>query len=177
MPVLGSVFFDFQLPTAATWFYFSLLLAVALFFKFSRLLSMRNLDLGLIFLPAPGLLLLFEAGSGPESRWGFIWLFVTSIVLLARCLFDIALERRPALRPNLNTGGLVWLAAALLVSLIVIAVREPRAQGGSGRAQPPLPDAVKGGTENLFEQHSDLAAERTLAIVCHLAVVAGLLVI
>jgi hypothetical protein len=173
----ASIFLDVNLPNAATWFYFSLLLTVALFFKFSRLLSMRNLDLGLIFLPAPGLLLLFEANSGPDRRWGFIWLFVTSIILLARCLFDIVLERRPALRPNLNTSGLLWLAVALFLSLIVIAVREPRAQGGPGRDRPPLPDVVKKESEHLFNQHSDLAAERTLAIVCHFAVVAGLLVI
>src|SRR5438874_244043 len=61
MPVLGSIFFDFQLPTAATWFYFSLLLAIALFFKFSRLLSMRNWDVLAIFLLVPGLLLLQES--------------------------------------------------------------------------------------------------------------------
>src|SRR5947208_10448382 len=61
MPVLGSIFFDFKLPTAATWFYFSLLLAVALFFKFSRLLSMRNWDVLAVFLLVPGFLLLQEA--------------------------------------------------------------------------------------------------------------------
>src|SRR5437588_9077591 len=61
MPVPGSIFFDFKLPTAATWFYFSLLLAVALFFKFSRLLSMRNWDVLTIFLLVPGLLLLQES--------------------------------------------------------------------------------------------------------------------
>ena len=33
------IFFDFNLPNGTTWFYFSLLLAVALFFKFSRVLS------------------------------------------------------------------------------------------------------------------------------------------
>src|SRR5947208_13269791 len=66
MPVLGSIFFDFKLPTAATWFYFSLLLAVALFFKFSRLLSFRNWDVLTVFLLVPGLLLLQEARpAGP----------------------------------------------------------------------------------------------------------------
>src|SRR3569623_540015 len=40
-----SIFLDFNLPNAATWFYFSLLLTIALFFQFTRLLSIRNLDL------------------------------------------------------------------------------------------------------------------------------------
>ncbi len=60
LPV-ASIFSDFKLPTAATWFYFSLLLALALFFKFSRLLSMRNWDVLTVFLLVPGLLLLQES--------------------------------------------------------------------------------------------------------------------
>ena len=32
----ASIFLDFDLPNATSWFYLSLLLAVALFFKFSR---------------------------------------------------------------------------------------------------------------------------------------------
>src|SRR5437667_351330 len=50
-----------ELPHAATWFYFSLLLAVALFFKFTRLLSVRNWDVLTVFLLVPGLLLLQES--------------------------------------------------------------------------------------------------------------------
>src|SRR2546421_3174227 len=55
-----SVFLEFDLPNATTWFYFSLLLAVALFFKFTRLLSVRNWDVLSLFLLVPGLLLLQE---------------------------------------------------------------------------------------------------------------------
>src|SRR3989442_8743267 len=97
-----SIFLDFNLPNPATWFYFSLLLAVALFFKFSRLLSVRNLDLVLVFLPGPGLLLLLE--SPPGNRLGFGWLLVVSLLLLVRCLFDLMLERPPALSPHLSPG-------------------------------------------------------------------------
>src|SRR5437764_8039999 len=56
----ASVFLDFNLPNATTWFYFSLLLAVALFFKFNRLLSVRNWDVLTLFLLVPGLLLVLE---------------------------------------------------------------------------------------------------------------------
>ncbi len=53
-----SVFLNFNLPNATTWFYFSFLLAVALFFKFARLLSIRNWDVIFLFLLTPGLLLI-----------------------------------------------------------------------------------------------------------------------
>jgi hypothetical protein len=63
MSAFASIFYDFNLPNATTWSYFALLLAVALFFKFSRLLSMRNWDVLSIFLLVPGLLLLQEANA------------------------------------------------------------------------------------------------------------------
>lgn len=53
-----SVFLDFSLPNATTWFYFSWLLAIALFFRFSRVLSMRNWDVLTLFLLVPGLLVI-----------------------------------------------------------------------------------------------------------------------
>src|SRR5271165_4656750 len=56
-----NIFFDFNLPNSTTWFYFSWLLAMALFFKFSRLLSVRNWDIVTLFLLVPGLLFLQEA--------------------------------------------------------------------------------------------------------------------
>ncbi len=56
----------------ATWFYLSSLLTIGLFFKFSRLWSVRNLDLILLILLAPGLLFLhygkLEADLGQEGR-------------------------------------------------------------------------------------------------------------
>src|SRR5438270_721930 len=61
MFVAASIFWDFNLPNSTTWFYFSFLLAMALFFRFSRLLSIRNLDIVTLFLLVPGLLLLQES--------------------------------------------------------------------------------------------------------------------
>ncbi|MCI0640108.1 MAG: hypothetical protein L0Y72_07030 [Gemmataceae bacterium] len=60
-----SVFFDFNLPNGTTWFYFSWLLAVALFFKFSRFLSMRNWDVVTLFLLVPGLLIIQGTRANP----------------------------------------------------------------------------------------------------------------
>src|SRR5436309_1368922 len=61
----APIFLDFNLPNATTWFYFSLLLAVALFVKFARLLSVRNWDVLTVFLLVPGLLLV--QGSRPAK--------------------------------------------------------------------------------------------------------------
>src|SRR5438045_8210429 len=61
--MLGSIFLDVPVPAAATWLCFSVLLAVALFFKFARLLSEPNWAVLTIFLLVPGLLLLQESRS------------------------------------------------------------------------------------------------------------------
>src|SRR5690348_16633020 len=94
-----SIFFEIELPNATTWFYFSALLAVALFFKFNRLLSIRNSDVISLFLPMPGFLLLAQRGVSP--LWGYLWLLAASTYFFVRCLFDLVLVRRPALSPNL----------------------------------------------------------------------------
>src|ERR1700730_1475473 len=65
MNPFDSVFLEFSLPNATTWFYFSWLLAVALFFKFSRLLSIRNWDVATIFLLVPGILVSQKTRVGP----------------------------------------------------------------------------------------------------------------
>src|SRR5437868_13900760 len=99
-----SVFLDFNLPKATTWFYFSGLLAVALFFKFTRFLSVRNWDVVSLFLLVPGLLLLLESRlRGEEPTWfGYLWLLCGSFYFLVRCFWDLALVQRPALTPNLT---------------------------------------------------------------------------
>jgi hypothetical protein len=153
MSTFASIFFEFNLPNATTWFYFSLLLAVALFFKFTRLLSVRNWDVLTLFLLVPGLLLLQEANSSvpadafdlgnsglrieapPTAEqllwWGYLWLLCGSAYFLVRCLLDLALVRRPALSPNLNQSGLAWLGAALFICLVAVAIRGPVGQPGT----------------------------------------------
>lgn len=61
----ASIFLEFHLPNATTWFYFSALLAVAIYFKFNRIASVRNLDVLTLFGLVPGLLLVQE---GHESK-------------------------------------------------------------------------------------------------------------
>jgi hypothetical protein len=218
MLVVGSIFSDFKLPTAATWFYFSLLLAIALFFKFSRLLSVRNWDVLTIFLLVPGLLLLQESrvqvasqaaghlawptkapfanamlAFDPALQWptrlawfGYLWLICGSGYFFIRCLMDLALVRRPALAPNLSLGGLAWLATALFGCLVSVAARQYEAPPQPvGKTTPPLKEAERGLTEFVNQQNPAAEVEGvntrfivacTLAILCHLAVVAGLVV-
>jgi hypothetical protein len=182
-----SIFLDLNLPNAATWFYFSALLAVALFFKFSRLLSVRNLDVLMLFLSVPGLLLLTEPGSAAR-RLGYVWLVAATGYYFVRCLFDLALVRRPVLSPNLNLAGLAWLAGTLYVSLVAVAARHPdeRPPEGLSDREDRSPTFIDEGLRSVIRTTpvvSDTAAldlrwvERVLTLTCHLAVVAGLVLI
>ncbi len=178
----GSIFLDFQLPTAATWFYFSGLLAVALFVKFSRLLSVRNWDVLTLFLFAPGFLLLLE--SHGDNRWGYAWLLITSGYFFLRCLGDLALVRRPALGPNMNLSGLACLAAALSASLIAVAVQNPRTPNPAGdSARSPIdetlvnPKTLEKTPAEVVGFTVPIGAARALALLCHLSVAVGLVLI
>src|SRR5438067_8921253 len=85
-----SIFLDFHLPNAATWFYFSLILTVALFFQFTRLVSVRNLDLLTLFLLVPGFLLLQEAHALHRGTGvAYAWLIAGSGYWFARAIVDL----------------------------------------------------------------------------------------
>ena len=51
------------------------------------------------------------------ERIGFIWLLVTGLLLLVRCLIDPTMVRRPLLEPNMTTGGLTFSCCSLFVFL------------------------------------------------------------
>src|SRR5438105_1160793 len=108
-----SVFLEFNLPNATTWFYFSWLLAVALFFKFSRLLSIRNWDVLTVFLLVPGFLVIQKMRVNPEISEQHPALQVAELVghgaasplgspsALAWC-------GSPNRHPALTAGGWLW---------------------------------------------------------------------
>ena len=104
-----------------TWVYLSSLLTIAIYFKFSRLWSVRNLDLlGLISF-APGLLLADYGASRHDSgleQWGYSWLFAAGGFFLVRLLFDPTMIRRPLLEPNMSPGGLTFIGVSLVVFLM-----------------------------------------------------------
>jgi len=179
-----------------TWFYLSLLLILAVFFKFGRIWSVRNLDLLLLLSLAPGLLLVRATTVGPSV--GYYFLFVVSGLLLLRLMFDAVFTRRPRLEQNLNPAGMAFLcASALLFQTTKIMTEQPdltavqtvrgadellkrhdvssqetnpaSETGPAGRllATPVVP--LAGGTE--------IAAARAMAILSHIAVILGLIAV
>ena len=106
------ILYDYQKVNPTSWAYLSSLLMLALFFKFNRVFSVRNLDLFLLISLAPGLLLVqysfenegIKANALSAQRLGFEWLFAISALFMLRLLLDSAMVRRPLLEPNLNAA-------------------------------------------------------------------------
>lgn len=223
-----SLFLDFNLPNATTWLYFSFLLAIALYFKFSRLFSIRNLDVVMLFLLAPGLLYVqaprpqrasleqlpalhvaaligegaledtpglatrinaFARQCGPQLEnqywlwYAYLWLLVGSGFFFCRCLIDLTLVQRPALGPNLQIGGLAWLAGTLLICLLAVAYRQaerymdPARFAASGSVL-----STEAGNQAVFAvavlwRHWPAWSVATLAFACHIIVMGGLILI
>jgi hypothetical protein len=128
---MSDILFQYHRVNPTTWFYFASLLSLALFFKFNRLWSIRNLDLLGLILLAPGILAVEYGGykaNVPDQFAGYVWIFAVSGCLLVRMLCDSMMVRRPMLEPNLTTGGLLFLGGSLLVFLLanVITTRPQR---------------------------------------------------
>ena len=153
---MSDILFEYHRIQPITWVYVSSLLTIGLFFKFSRLWSIRNLDLILLILLAPGLILVdqgVEAGRVGLEQAGYIWLFSITAVFLVRMLLDPMMVRRPLLEPNLSVGGMTFIGVSLLVFLmanvvnskvtredLAAAENKPLAQPGNpppGDGQPP----------------------------------------
>jgi hypothetical protein len=206
-----SIFLDFRLPNAATWFYFALFLTVALFFQFTRLLSIRNLDLLMLFLLVPGFLILQESAAlaeaagqttgderaalarraARERALGYGWLLLGSLFWFVRALVDLVLVRRPAVSANLNLQGLSWFGGALFICLTVVALRptpDQREQEQVGNRPASIEQAQTAATAvvrtaqttNGGHASPDAVrfwAVRGLAMLCHAAVLVGLVMI
>lgn len=119
---MSEILFHYYRVPPTTWVYLSSLLMIGLFFKFSRLWSVRNLDLIGLVLLAPGLLLVEFGRNQPDmghvEQWGYVWLFATGGFFLIRLLMDPMMVRRPLLEPNLSVGGLTFIGASLLMFLM-----------------------------------------------------------
>lgn len=122
------------------WLFLTLLFWLALFFKFSRFWSLRNLDLLLLLAQLPALLYLTTRTDRPPP-WTFAFLFVGLGLWSIRCVIDLALTRRPVLEPNLNREGLTALLVGLL-SLVVVEAFTVSIHAGTAR-NPGDPHAVK----------------------------------
>src|SRR4051812_816311 len=64
---MSEILFHYEKIHPATWVYLSSLLMIGLFFQFNRFWSVRNLDLVLLILLAPGLLMVNQAREVAES--------------------------------------------------------------------------------------------------------------
>lgn len=206
-----SIFLDFHLPNAATWFYFSFILTIAFFFQFTRPLSIRNLDLIMLFLLAPGFLFLQEAhhilalaervGDPDKSRLNdsgsqeldlaYGWLLLGSAYWFVRTLIDLTLVRRPSLTPNLTTAGLACLGIAFFVGQGSVALRRVADQpenGSVGRRPKPIEQVENQATAVVQQAPIEAVSrgspedirfwvERSLSMICHAAVLVGLLMV
>src|SRR6185436_15214382 len=92
---MSVILFHYEKVNPTSWAYLSSLLMLALFFKFNRVFSVRNLDLFLLISIAPGLLLVkygfeneasqsVEANALAMERLGFLWLFAVHGLIMAR---------------------------------------------------------------------------------------------
>jgi hypothetical protein len=123
---MSEILFQYEQVNPTTWAYLSSLLLVALYFKFSRIWSVRNWDLLGLILFAPALLMVqygaVHTANDPRAavveHVGYIWLFVVSGLFLLRLLLDAFMVRRPLLDPNLSVGGLTFLGIALYIFLM-----------------------------------------------------------
>jgi len=214
---MDQVLYDYEL-NATTWVYLASLLTIAVFFKFNRVFSVRNLDLIGLIAYAPGLLLIQR--SEPElQQYGYLWLFTVGALFLVRILIDPLMVRRPLLEPNLLPGGMAFLGIALFVFLMVNVLIYPpnqrdlaaarqvertlsthvdapndpsnEAADAAARSKPgyflmmwlpsvstaAIMDANAQTPDEVSGQAKQVAAARATAILSHLAIVVGLVLI
>jgi len=117
---MSEILFQYQRVNPTTWAYFSSLLTLALFFKFNRIWTLRNLDLVLVILLAPAMLCIkygLDQNVASVEKLGYLWLFSVNGLLLVRMLIDPAMVRRPLLESNLSVGGTTFLGISLLLFL------------------------------------------------------------
>ena len=123
---MSEILLMYRRVEPTSWAYLSSLLIIALYFKFSRFWSVRNLDLIGLILLAPGLLLVkygldhgaVDSQAAVFEHAGYIWLFSINGLFLLRLLLDTSMVRRPLLEPNLSVGGLAFLGLSLCVFLM-----------------------------------------------------------
>ncbi len=186
--VPSSVFLQFDLPDPAVWFYASMVLAVAIYFQFGRILCLRNLDLLGLFLFAPGFLLIEDAhryakGAPRDASvafLGYVWLIAASGFWFGRSLLDVTAVKRPRVAVNLSPTGLFWIAIALLVGLSV-ATAVQRVEPETVGKRPAQLDGIEGGVAAAVNQDLPAGVKgyvgRGIAIACQIAVVVLLILI
>jgi hypothetical protein len=154
----------------------------------------RNLDLLLLFAPAPGLMRLVGGGQ-VQPWWAFAWLFIGSSLWLVRCLVDLGMARRPHLEPNLSFSGLACLSVGMMGLLLMETVTLPVDQGmarnpadphsATPEIEAPVPAAGSETVKSVIARAPlpstlqrkpvEVIVARVVAVLAHLGLVAGLL--
>jgi hypothetical protein len=180
----------------ATWFYLSFVLIIAVFFRFNRFWSLRNFDLGLLLAAPVGLLLVRDQSA---AGVGFSWLFAVSGLFLLRLLIDPLLVRRPHLGQNLNAPGSAFLCVAAFALLSIEAINDntPAAVEQTLQQAQQLMTGSKDAAQNAAQEEPSSAgpvapmlsapigaafkvpelAARAMAVLSHLLVILGLLLV
>jgi len=117
--------------------------------------------------------------------YGYLWLFCGGFLLLGRLLADPTMVRRPLLEPNLSAGGLTFIGCSLFVFLMADVISRPAEH--LSRAEPSqtldesvatgVPAKTSGGPEYAVLSHLTVNASKALAIVAHLTIVVGLVLV
>jgi hypothetical protein len=126
-----------------------------------------------------------SALEAPHWLWiGYLWLIVGSFYFFCRCLLDLMLVQRPALGPNLQTGGLAWLAAALLICMLAVAYRQAERQinpsptkSGAVSAVPSESPSQPVFAVSILWRTWPAWGVAALAFACHLAIMLSLVLI
>lgn len=131
-------------------------------------------------------------------RWGFVYLFFIEALILVRLMLDPLMVRRPLLDPNLSIGGLNFIGISMFIFMMAnVVASNPRIQVtqgpelGPGYAMMNMLPAIPtrpvsdqpGGVSpptnaELTPSQAQLArVAKVLAILAHLAIVTGIVLI
>ncbi len=110
------------LVSQPAWLYLSSLLIIAVYYRFRRLWSLRNIDLLLLLSLSPGILLVKENAT---STLGYAWLFGVTALCTLRLLLDGLFTNRARIDPNLNVQGMTFLCVCAFAFLMTEAVTRP----------------------------------------------------
>lgn len=94
------------------------LVAVAIT-RFSRVLSVRNLDIVLLYALAP-----FLQITWTHTKLSYTGLFVVTLILLGRCLWAAAARNETLLKPNIRSPRAVWILLAFALVLHIVTLYE-----------------------------------------------------
>jgi hypothetical protein len=95
----------------------SFVLVVVLFGSFSRLLSLQNLDILLIYALAPFLHIRWT-----NNKASYTGIFIVTIILFARCIWEATRKNKRTMKLNIGNPRIVWalIGFALILHMLTI---------------------------------------------------------